>query len=241
MQNKAYTVIWRVYENLMRSIDYEGWADYIYDISKELRIKEELVLELGAGTGSLAQYLKRYYPNIIITDLVLDMLRVSKQHNLKKVCCNMTSLPFKNKFRFIYSNFDSVNYLIDEGDLEKLFWEVNNLLEEDGIFTFDVSMKSNSVRHQKNLNRRGKYDGIKYIQKSKFDEKTGIHRNIFKVKLKSGEILEEQHLQKIYDFDYYFYLLNKCGLYVKDCLETFTFKNATKYSERVQFVVKKKS
>jgi SAM-dependent methyltransferase len=152
----------------------------------------------------------------------------------------MTLLPFKNKFDFIYSAFDSVNYLNDEAKLSTYFANISKNINEDGLLLFDVSLKNNSLKYVKRLNRKGSYKGIKYIQKSVFDEESKIHSNFIKLKLSNGKIIEEIHKQKIYDFYYYFEVLESNNLYVVECFEAFTFNDATEDSERVQFIVKRK-
>ena len=47
------------------------------------------------------------------------------------------------------------------------------------------------------------------------------------------------HEQKIYDFETYFDLIFRAGLYVVDCFETFTFKIGNADSDRIQFILKK--
>jgi hypothetical protein len=113
-------------------------------------------------------------------------------------------------------------------------------MKTDAVLCFDVSLKNNSLKHLKSLNREGKYKGIKYIQKSEFDLGTQIHRNELFINLPDGRTYWEEHIQKIYDFYYYFQVLEKSDLYVIECFEAFDFVDANPSSERVQFIVKRK-
>ena len=151
----------------------------------------------------------------------------------------MLNLPFKNQFDFIYSTFDSINYLNEESTLNLFFNRIKNNLKETGYFLFDVSLKKNSEKYEKMLNRKGVYKKIKYEQKSSFDEKSKIHSNIVKLEFPDGKKFEEIHKQKIYDFYYYFDVIESNGLYVVNCFDAFDFKNGSQKSERVQFVVKR--
>lgn len=60
------------------------------------------------------------------------------------------------------------------------------------------------------------------------------------MKLHNGETITEIHKQKIYDFYYYFEVIESCNLYVMECFNSFTYKDADENSERVQFIVKRK-
>ena len=159
--------------------------------------------------------------------------------NSKRVCADMTMLPFKSKFDFIYSTFDSINYLTSKEELQKYFNEISEIMSDDGVFTFDASLENNSIKNVKRLNRKGKIDRLLYKQISKYDFDKKVHKNRFKVKLENGEIIEEVHTQKIYDFELYFEIAENSGLYVVDCFDSFTFEDANSESERIQFIMKK--
>ncbi len=202
-------------------------------------IKDPKTLELAAGNCSIAGNMIKYFPNLIATDLSFEMLNNSKFNSFPKVCCSMTDIPLKTNFDFIYSTFDSVNYLLSKEKLKKCFKDVHNILSEDGLFTFDASLEKNSLKHIKQPWRKGKYNDIHYKHKSEYNEKTKVHKNIFQLILPDKSVYFEVHKQKVYPFEVYFDLLEKSNLYVVDCLETFTFLQGKPESDRVQFLVKK--
>jgi hypothetical protein len=224
----------------MRKVRYNQWADYIYAISNRHFKSNPSVLELASGNCQLAHFLSSYYPNIIATDLSFPMLTTLNKINLKKVCCDMTLIPFKEQFDLIFSTFDSINYLLTKKDLTALFREVKRLLSDVGLFTFDVSLENNSYKHTKVPVRKGTYKRINYKQKTDYNAKKRIHRNIFIVSYPNGTTYREIHLQKIYPFETYFDLIENVDLLVKECFEAFTFKNGNAKSSRVQFLVIKK-
>jgi ubiquinone/menaquinone biosynthesis C-methylase UbiE len=235
---KPYQVLPLIYSHLMKGIRYEKWAHYLYELVKKDCNKRSAVLELAAGDCTFAKYFARYYPSLVVTDISSYMLKQNK-NCFNKVCCNMLYLPFKSKFDLIYSNFDSINYILSGKLLLKLFSEVSMLLKENGIFIFDVSLEKNSHVHVKKFNREGKYKNMIYRQTSIFDSVTKIHINKFNIKLANGDEYSEIHKEKIYSFDTYFKLIEKTGLYVADCYEAFTFNPGNKNSDRIQFLLKK--
>jgi SAM-dependent methyltransferase len=235
---KPYQVLPLIYSHLMKRIKYDKWAEYLYAIVKKDCSKKSKVLELAAGDCSFANYFSKYYPSLVVTDLSPWMLK--KDNHLKnKVCCNMLYLPFKGKFDLIYSNFDSINYVLSGKSLIILFTEVSRLLNDDGLFVFDVSLEKNSYVHVKKNNREGKFNGLTYRQISTYNPATGIHINKFHIKLANGDEYSEIHREKIYSFETYFKLFEKSNLYVVDCFEDFTFKPGNKNSNRIMFIVKK--
>ncbi len=226
-----------IYNHIMRSVHYDKWAEYIHEVVDDYVEKKIAVLELGAGSGKFAHYFRKFYPNLILSDLSFYMLNNSLK--IPKVVCNMSSLPFKIEFGLIYSTFDSVNYLLSKKALLKLFKEVSLVLSSKGVFTFDASLEKNSIKHSKIPLRSGEYKGVNFTQKSHYFKSGRIHKNVFKIHLQNGEQFTEVHKQKIYPFEIYFELLDKAGLYVVECLEAFSFNTGSANSERVQFVVKK--
>lgn len=223
----------------MRKIRYDYWADYLYDITSKYVNKKAKTLELGAGNGQLAFFMKKYFNDLIISDLSHFMLSDSRNKKLKQVCCDMVSLPFKIKFDLIYSAFDSVNYLLTKAKMLKLFSEIRKHLTDDGIFTFDVSLERNSIYSCNKPVVKGKVKTITYEQKSVYNKKNRIHKNSFNINLPDGTIVRETHRQRIYLFEDYFKLIEKEGLFVVDCLEAFSFNDGKPDSNRVQFILKK--
>jgi len=239
MPDNIYTSLARIYSHLMRSIDYKKWAEYLSSISDEIDKKNLDVLELAAGNCKIAECLNKIYARLIVTDISFNMLLESSFPGMNKICCDMTSLPFKNKFDFIYCTFDSINYLNSRNKYKHLFQTVSDCLNDKGIFTFDVSLKKNSIKYQRYLNRSGKFNGIEFKQRSFFDQNKNVHYNHFKFVLADGKKVEEIHKQKIYPFEEYFKLIENSEFYVHKCFQTFTYKNADSDTERAQFILKK--
>lgn len=223
----------------MRKIDYKGWAEYLLDIMDYYELTVKSSLELAAGNCKMTDYLLHELPGLIATDLSFPMLDQNDNNQLAKVACDMTRLPFKTKFDYIICIFDSVNYLQDKYSLEAFFNEASKVLSDKGFLTFDVSLEKNSKKNVKHLNRRGKFEGIKYRQTSEYFSDNAVHINKFEIELPDGSAIEEIHSQKIFNFTDYFEVIDNTNLYVSDCFNFFTFKDADPDCERVQFVLGK--
>jgi SAM-dependent methyltransferase len=224
----------------MRSIDYNKWAEYLSSISDEIGSENIDALELAAGNCKIAEFLTKKYSRLIVSDISFNMLLQNSNPEMTKICCDMTLLPFRNKFDFIYSTFDSVNYISSKAKYKQFFHNVAECLNDKGIFTFDVSLEQNSIKYQRYLNRTGKFNDIVYKQKSFFDRNKYIHYNHFEFTFADGKKIEEIHKQKIYPFEEYFKLIDNSDFYVHKCFQTFTYKNADSNTERAQFILKKK-
>lgn len=229
-----------IYDHLMSRIDYSGWSEYLYDLYESFGVEEKLPLELASGSGKLSRKLLSHFSKIVCSDLNLKMLKINGNKNLLKVNCDMRRLPFKREFGFIYCTFDSFNYLINREDVSLVLKQIGSLLKSEGLFTFDVSLEANSIKNIGILNRSGEYKGIKYTQTSNYNTDSRYHSNIFKLIFPDGSKKYESHTQKIYAFNEYFDIIDNLELYVSECFEFFTFKDANPDCERVQFILRKR-
>jgi SAM-dependent methyltransferase len=169
------------------------------------------------------------------------MLSSSNHNNLKKICCDMSELPLKEKYDFVFSAFDSINYILKQKSLLKLFKEVYLILADDGIFTFDVSLENNSIKFSIGNTTEDYYNGFYFTRTNKYNKRNKIHYNSFIISHDSGSKVKEVHKQKIYDIRTYFKLAEEAGLITEACYECFTFNDVKPESERAQFVMKKAS
>ena len=151
----------------------------------------------------------------------------------------MTAIPFNKKFDLIFSSFDSVNYLMNKKLLLKFFREVEDYLSENGVFTFDAALESNSYKHQKTAITKGKTKGFSYNRKSVFLPKSKIHKNIFTITYPNGKHFQKLHKQKIFSYSTFFDLAEKSNLYVVNCYKAFSYQKGKATSDRVQFIMKR--
>ena len=238
MEDKqVYSVLSKIYPYLMKQVNYKSWAKYISAIYELYNNGRSRVMEVASGNSKIHKYFKDDFEFYLFSDRSLEMLKTIEAEDKKAVCFDMRAIPLKGEFDFIFSIFDSVNYLMEVEDLRKFFNECRRLLSPEGILTFDVTLVNNSLRNLKLLNRKGKYKGIKFEQISRFDPVKQIHQNVFEI-IADGEVYREVHKQRIYDFETYFEVLEDCGYAVSACFDCFTFDDADDESERVQFVVR---
>jgi len=239
MPDKVYDKVAFIYNGLMSAVNYELWTDYILDIAEDYIEQDAKVLELASGTCQMADRFSKLYNNIMATDISLAMLKFNRNKNLDKVCCDMSLLPFKTKFDFIFCTFDSVNYILNEKRLKIFFEEVYYVLSENGVFSFDVSLELNSLKFIEGSIAKNEYNGYKYERVSRYNNRKKIHYNYFYISSVSGKYFREIHIQKIYDINVYYKLAEKIGFKISECYDCFTFNDVTEKSERAQFIMRK--
>lgn len=224
----------------MEKVDYKFWAKYLSKVALLYVKKNVSVLEVAAGNCRLAENLKQTFPDYLCSDISISMLKQNKNQSLNKVCFDMRRIPLSKKFDVIICAFDSINYLIRKKDVLNFFVEIKNIITDSGVFLFDAALERNSFEHQKYASKKGSINGITFNRQSIYLQSSRIHKNIFEITYPDGKKFKEIHKQKIYPLEFYFEALEKAGLYVVECFNSFTFRDCRANDLRAQFVVKRK-
>ncbi len=142
---EGYHAIARVYDRLNAEIDYSAWADFIEScFDRFLKVRPKLVLDLACGTGSMTLQLDRRGYDMIGIDGSADMLsraymRTEEGQNILFLQQDMRSFELYGTVGAITCCLDSLNYLLSVNDLFLCFSCVQNYLDKDGLFLFDVN------------------------------------------------------------------------------------------------------
>ena len=143
---KGYEALGKVYDRLGDEVDYTAWADYFEAAFARYGIAPELVLDLGCGTGKMTLELARRGYDMIGVDGSAEMLSVAYERKFAVGAANVLFLQQDMRDFELYgtvgavvSTLDCMNYLIEDGDLDRCFSLVHNYLDPDGVFLFDVN------------------------------------------------------------------------------------------------------
>lgn len=239
-----------VYDVFMDNVNYREWADYIIETLAQDGIRDGLVLELGCGTGTVTEMLADAGYDMIGIDNSEEMLaeamekRAESGHDILYLLQDMQDFELYGTVRAVISVCDSMNYLTDEEDLEYLFELVNNYLDPEGIFLFDM----NTVHKYRDLlgdttiaeNR----DEGSFIWDNSYDEEEGLNYYELAVFLPREDGLyeksEEVHCQKAYPQEEIETLIKEAGMELLAVYDAYTLNPATEDSERLFFVAREK-
>ena len=141
---EGYDAIASVYDQLNRELDYEAWADFFERcFARFLLSPPELVLDLACGTGRMTRVLARRGYDMIGVDGSASML--SEAYNRREgekilyLCQDMREFELYGTVGAVVCCLDSINYLLKEEDVRRVFSLVHNYLDPDGLFLFDVN------------------------------------------------------------------------------------------------------
>lgn len=132
-----------IYDKLSFDIEYENYAENIKKLSREYKIEKENMLELACGSGMLTQYFFDDFDRIDALDISTDMLNCFAEkfdnNKVNLIYYDMVEYEKKDFYDLIVILLDSVNYVTNPSDLEKLFRNSYDNLKNDSLLVFDIN------------------------------------------------------------------------------------------------------
>ena len=113
--------------------------------AENLAAERNTVLDLGCGTGTLTELMYRAGFDMIGVDNSEEMLEIALRKRERSgsdilyLLQDMRELELYGTVGAVCSICDSLNYILEEKDMVKVFSLVNNYLYPGGIFLFDFN------------------------------------------------------------------------------------------------------
>lgn len=234
-----------IYDKLTFDVDYSQICDYIEEIFvRHLKNKPSLIADLACGTGSVCIELDRRGYDMIGIDISAQMLgrAAEKSEGCKILYLNQDICEFElygtvDCFTCI---LDSVNHLTEDGDIDRLFSLVNNYLNPDGIFIFDVNTEYKFREILSDNIYTYEDDGIFYVWENNFEDNIcDMYVNFFVKDGKHYKRIEQAHSERLYTADELCGAAKRNGLSVIGVYGEGTFTEPKGDCQREFWVLKK--
>lgn len=237
----------QVYDIFMKDTPYNQWVLYIEKIWEKFNLKPSLIAEIGCGTGNITNILAKKGYDLIGIDNSFQMLSKAKEKAIKEdlnilyLQQDMREFELYGTVDCILSICDSINYILEEDELLQVFKLVNNYLEPNGLFIFDI----NTIYKFQNILGENSFsettESSAYTLENYFDEDNMINEFYTNFFIQDEETnlyhrFEEFHYEKAYEIEKIKQLLEKSGLKFLAVYDELTFNKPTKNSERVFFI-----
>lgn len=142
----GYSVFARYYDELTANIDYRKRGEYFHEIIKKFKqTKENILLDLACGTGSISEVMAGLGYDVIGVDLSEEMLGMAIEKkfdsglNIQYLCQDMRHFEMYGTIDVTICALDSINHLASLDDVGKVFKNVAFFSEQEGLFIFDVN------------------------------------------------------------------------------------------------------
>lgn len=238
----------QVYDLFMSDIPYQEWSDYVTGLLHEYKIEDGLVLDLGCGTGTLTRLLSNSGYDMIGVDISEEMLQIATEKpadsraDILYLQQDMREFELYGTVRAVVSICDTMNYLLEEEELTAVFSLVNNFLDPEGIFVFDINTE---YKYETCLSDRviaeNREDGS-FIWENYYDRESRINEYDLTLFIREeGELFrkyEETHYQRAYSIEQIMQALTKAGMKLEAIYDAFTRKPPNEQSERIYVIAR---
>ena len=248
------TAFAQVYDILMDHISYEDWADYVTGLLHKNKIEKGLILELGCGTGNMTRCMADKGYDMIGIDTSEDMLSVArelsegKEDNILYLCQDIREFELYGTVAAVICVCDSMNYMLEEEDLLRIFRLVNNYLDPGGLFIFDMDTPYAYEEVMGDTTFAMNREEGSFIWENTFYPEEMINEVNLTLfipeETRDGRVLydkmEETHVRRAYSVDTIRRLLTEAGMEWVAAYHELSKEKPRKDSERIYILAKEK-
>ncbi|MDE6950371.1 MAG: class I SAM-dependent methyltransferase [Lachnospiraceae bacterium] len=265
--NASYTGFAEVYDELMDNVPYEEWAAFLTAILKEhgvgsvtvsedadelaknLAVERNTVLDLGCGTGTLTELLAHAGFDMIGVDNSEEMLEIAVRKREESGSDILYLLQDMREFELygtvgaVCSVCDSLNYILEEDDMVKVFSLVNKYLYPGGIFVFDFNTVYKYEQVIGDTTIAENRDDCSFIWENYYDPSGRINEYDLTVFVREGNDdcfrrFTETHYQRGYTLEEMKGFLEQTGLLFVKALDADTHGGVCEESERIYVIAR---
>lgn len=248
---EAYTGFAQVYDQFMDNIPYLDWSKYLVELLNKYGVLDGLVLDLGCGTGNITELLAKEGYDMIGIDNSQDMLSIAmnKGDNILYLNQDMREFELYGTVAAVVSICDSMNYIMSEEELLDVFKLVNNYLDSEGVFIFDLNTEYKYKTILADNTIAENRDDSSFIWENYYYEEERVNEyNLTIYNKTSDEKTEdmlyqrfnEVHYQRAYSIETMKRLLKEAGMEFVVAYDAFTYDEPSNTSERVYIIAKEK-
>ncbi|GAK04148.1 methyltransferase [Geomicrobium sp. JCM 19037] len=237
-----------LYDYLMQDAPYERWLEWT---NRVITTRNPKMLDVGCGTGTLMSMMLSQGYDVSGVDLSESMLaaadeKIRRLNGVKPKlhAQDMSELSLGECYDVITVFCDSLNYVLDEQDVQSSIVSFYNHLNESGILIFDVHSLSKFLHDFPGFSYGDDDPDVSLIWNSYEleDLENGVvHDLTFYQKQSDGnyERVDETHMQRTFSVDTYTKWLLQAGFHNVQVTADFTDEAPTEESERIFFVASK--
>ena len=245
-ERTPYEGLSRIYDHVMRHVDYDGWADYVSRVFARLDEHPQTLVDLACGTGNITFELDALGYQLTGIDASSAMISVA----CDKVRDRGRDIVFQTgdlralegtagPFDAAVCLYDSLNYLLSLEDVELALREVCHILAPSAVFIFDVCTECNSLAHFRDVHDSEEGPGFVYTRHSYYDRDRRLQFNSFDITVgNEGTHLRETHSQRIYTHADMLGCIESSPFELLGAYDGFTFDQGSEHSDRVHFVLR---
>jgi len=232
------------YDQLMASVPYGEWADYVEQVMRHIGFVPKDILDIACGTGTMALLLAERGYNLVGTDRSEAMLKVARKKAKQAGLAipfyaqDVAHLDLPQKFDLAICLYDSFNYLLNEKDLLAAFRAIRRHLRPGGYLLFDINTLY--AFHADLFTQESDPEAeIGYQWISSFDVDSCLCRVDMKFQLSPRKTIRAVHFQRAYLAEEIIKLLSRARFQPQRMFEAYTLLPPGRLSERIFYLAQK--
>lgn len=244
---EAYTGFAEVYDVFQDNVPYEEWCAYVTGLLAEYGVSDGLILDMGCGTGSLTELLAKAGYDMIGIDNSGEMLQIAMNKSrdsgldILYLQQDMREFELYGTVRAVVSICDSMNYIMEYGDLVQVFRLVNNYLDPKGVFIFDLNTEYKYREMLADYTFAEDREESSFIWNNFYDEEDKVNEYDLTLFVKEGELyrkFEETHYQRAYGLDQIQQAIRDGGMEFVAAYDACTRNPVQQDSERIYVIAR---
>ncbi|MBR5566214.1 MAG: class I SAM-dependent methyltransferase [Roseburia sp.] len=224
----------------MIGIDY---SEDMLEIAREYQYHNQAVeteqVHVGEELEPLSEAVLRSDEDAVKIE---EMAQEENASNILYLLQDMREFELYGTVRAIISICDSMNYILEEEDLLQVFRLVNNYLDPNGVFIFDMNTRYKYASMLGETTITENREEGSFIWENYFDEEEDINQYDLTLFIREeGDLYrkyEETHYQRVYDLDTVKCLLKEAGMEFVAAYDAFTKEPVREDSERIYIIAR---
>ncbi len=223
---------------------------YTQRLLVKMKYRPRSVCDIACGTGTAAVMWAKQRLKTYAIDGSEDMLEMARekadieQVDIKFSHQNLTVFALPEPVDLVTCYFDSLNYLLTLGQIQKCFRCTHDILKPGGLFIFDVNTPEAMKVLWDSQTYADETDSVAWIWKNQYFPKAKqaeIHATFFVRQGDMWERFEEIHAERGYTTTEMKKELTKTGFTTKLVYDCLSFRKPDRKSLRLAIVAQKRS
>jgi SAM-dependent methyltransferase len=238
-----YAGLAKVYDALLGEHFFARARRNFERLQRRYRLQPRSVGDVACGTGSFVRYLKNLgVSHVYGVDRSAAMLRIALQKNsgngAQFLHQDFNHLQLPEIVDLITCNFDSLNYLLSDGDLLRALQRFNINLAPGGVIIFDMITRRQPWSGGTPLQERRVWPGGDFWRRMYLDPRTGLQTSLVRVRL-GDRTYRERHRQRAYPYRVIWSLLRRAGFGLLEVSDFYTQQAVSPQTRRVVVIAQK--
>ncbi len=233
-----------LYDDTVGKYAFECWKERFEIIESRFGFSFDTAADIACGTGLAVLYLKSRCKRVYGVDGSAWMLDVAKRRVRSEDVIflqqKFTEICLPERVDLLTCNFDSINYILEENELELTIEKFASSLNSGGWAVFDVNTENElRIEDGNDLQVHRCRQGVS-IWESDWNEKKKIltisMTNFISIRKNCDEMKRETHCERAYPLDYLKDVILRSGF--KECyaFDAYDLGGVSRNTRRIQFV-----